>query len=53
MAEITLREVLVLPVVLENLSGTLTTCTAHVLGAKALQGGPPEDIHPTVTEIST
>lgn len=39
-------------VVLENLSGTLTTCTAQVLGAKALQGGLPEDIRPTVTKRS-
>lgn len=53
-AQMALWDVLVLPVVLENLSGTLTTCTAHVLGVKPLQGVGirksflPEDRCPTV-----
>lgn len=37
-AQMALWDVLVLPVVLENPSGTLTTYTACVLGAKPLQG---------------
>lgn len=53
-AQMALWDVLVLPVVLENPSGTLTTCTAHALGVKPLQGVGigksflPEDSCPTV-----